>query len=60
MKQLVKADLSSGKMSRSPSERVPFLTHFFLLGGFPQNRPQKEVGTLILSFLLEDLDVETR
>ena len=29
VKQLVKADFSSAKMSRSPSERVPFLTHFF-------------------------------
>ena len=38
----------------------PFSPTFFWLGGFPQNRLQKEVGTLILSFLLEDLDVETR
>ena len=58
MKQLVKADFSSAKMSRS---RKGALSHpLFWLGGFPQNRLQKEVGILILSFLLEDLDVETR
>ena len=43
-----------------PQRKVALSLPLFWLGGFPQNRLQKEVGTLILSFLLEDLDVETR